>query len=330
MGNMGKTSNIDKDDKDSVFIGTGEAARLLGIAPRTVRNQALRHNLARQHWKGGHLRYRLSEVIALKERWDSEGKKATPSKSPSLGTKKPVDRLIDKAQEEHLAEIRSLLEKWLSLLEIKTVSQLRTYGMDVQPGNCSFFKDWFAIHDMLADPLFKFSFKSHIQFDELWDNFSQWVPALDEYVNAGDNLWISLQKVEEEAYDWPDVHHVYVNSFKVPILNLIGLGQKAGRIPTTVKHDFTYSVVADDEGNETDMHELGVREFGILVTSDVTSSSRKYQEVTIQLINSEASLKVIEMYTLLTNITNKLKEAIQKSLLGRMYVKHTCSICPYN
>jgi len=111
-----------------------------------------------------------------------------PKKETRVEQKPQEEILLQKAQQDHLDEIRSLVVEWKSSLRTPIVRSifvgmpsLPTQGIDANP---------------LFDPL-----REHLPFPPLWKNYSMWKDRVVKYVDGCQELMKAFGEAKKMATD---------------------------------------------------------------------------------------------------------------------------------
>ncbi len=209
----------------------------------------------------------------------------------------------------HLAEIRSLIEQWQSVL---TVPPIHEVSPEIIPQMCH----------IESNPLFN-SLKEHVPSPTLWRNYAIWDNKLKEYINGYEKL---MRDIKEEAGKWEEVRRV-TESFSEPILKRL---HKKAVEKEPKAHRFEKRVEYRDEQGKP------VPEFEILVVdgsktieaNDALSYSGQYEALSDQVMGSEVGASLIGRFNELKVLELKIHESLQEILLRSDYIMYTCKLCP--
>lgn len=127
-------------------------------------------------------------------------------------SQKEVDPLIAKAQEEHLAEICGLIEKWKDAVRTPQIDEVSLNTL-------------LPTYDIEANPLFQY-LREHLPNRNLWDNYSCWASKLNEYLFKCKRL---IKEILEEDQIWEDALSPLAG-FERPILKRIS-DKAMGKMP---------------------------------------------------------------------------------------------------
>lgn len=134
---------------------------------------------SKKHGKLGSMPYRTDVRFIRQRRKEYEAAR----KILEGHLKRQVDPIAARAKEEHLAEIRSLIEEWRNRLDTSWF------------GTISFETPSRPMQDLEHNPLFS-SLEEHLPFPNLWQDYSVWTAKMENYVDGCKEL---LKNTRQEA-----------------------------------------------------------------------------------------------------------------------------------
>lgn len=210
-----------------------------------------------------------------------------------------VDILKD-ALAGHLAEIRSLIERWQGILRTPQVDE--GYRGIYSPSR-----------SLEADSLFN-SLREHLPVPILWRNYTIWKKSLDEYVN----IWkMLIEEIKQLARSWQNVRRIR-DDFQQPVLKRLSykaLERKLEPFRFEKRESGDYEILLVD-GVET------------LETSDALAYEQQYKRLCDQVLGSELATNLINRYRELRAQEPKIRESLQEILQRRDYIMYSCKLCP--
>ncbi len=209
----------------------------------------------------------------------------------------------------HLAEIRTLIEQWQSIVIVPPIHEA---SLDIIP----------RIHHFESKPLFN-SLKEHVPSPTLWRNYAIWHNKLKEYISDYETL---MQDIKEEAGKWKELRRV-TESFSEPILKRlhkvkVGEEPKAHRFEKRVEY-------RDEQGKPVPEFEtLVVDGSKTIEANDALVYSGQYKALSDQVMGSEVGASLKGRFNDLKALELKIHESLREILLRRDYIMYTCKLCP--
>jgi hypothetical protein len=226
----------------------------------------------------------------------------------------PHNRLIglalQKALEEHLDEIRSLIEQWKNNLNAPLIFQVyldASHSMSVIEGN----------------PLFG-CLKKHLPFGSLWQDYSIWKNRVDDYLKCCKRL---IREIKEEGKNWQNVIRI-ANGFHEPILRRlsdIALGNEER------EHCIKAVISYESMGAERHLADHGmliVDDIEVLEANEPLTYKRQYILASDHFSHSVEASNLITLFKELKDLETKILGFLQQTQLRRDYIMYTCNLCP--
>jgi len=217
--------------------------------------------------------------------------------------------ILKDALASHLAEVRSLIEQWQSIITVPLM-------YEVFPETAS------RARPLESNPLFK-SLKEHVPSPTLWRNYAIWINKLKEYINGCEKL---KQDRVGEAGKWGELRPVAKSFFK-PILkrlheNVVGEKPKAHGFEKRVEY-------IDIEGRPVPEYEILVVDgLKTIEANDVLAYKNQYQAFSDQVMGSEIGSNLINQYNDIKVLGQKIAEFLREVLLRRDFIMYSCKLCP--
>jgi len=222
-----------------------------------------------------------------------------------------TDPVSLKAKEEHINEIRNLIEKWENAIpevQLDIPSDFRGYSAgSLLP---------IELHKINQQTMFK-CLRQHLPFDDLWQSYTIWKTSFSEYIKKSLDLNFSVSK---------QVHL---------LPNLISVGE--GELHLLAKLGLVVSLKAYGE----DISSLSELELTISPDKWITEGvwkilqseypddcAEKYKLLYCQLFNSEEISRLSYLNRIIQDNTEKIHILLDEILIRRDYIRYTCRLCP--
>lgn len=219
--------------------------------------------------------------------------------------------IIKDALAGHLAEVRNLTEQ---LQGVVTVPHVYEASHDV----------FSQIMRIEVHPLFD-ALKEHVPSSILWRSYANWRSSLKTYTDDCERL---KREIEKETEKWEKVRRL-TETFSEPILKRLH-ERIVGHEPNTYAHKFEKRTEYINVGGKpiAEFEILVVDESKTVEANDALAYRAQYQALSDQVVNSEESSNVINLYNSLIALRLRIKEVLQQVLLRRDYIMQTCNLCP--
>lgn len=212
------------------------------------------------------------------------------------------DPSVQKAKDEHLDELRSLIEYWRNILVTPTMDQVHQGSLQ-------------SMREAEKLPLFT-RLKEHLPHEELWITYNKYNEMSDLYLRDVQSLGNTILNAIRK---WKGVQEVTDIAFRPIFQHIIATGKGND----TYSHRFT-EIPASPEGACW----LAVNGYDVLRAKGTESLQKRYARYSWKLVNSSAVAEIILRYTEIIKLENRLKQYLEDVLLRRDYVFHSCAICP--
>lgn len=219
------------------------------------------------------------------------------------------DPSIVKAREEHLSEIRALIEK---LRSFQLVFMDRTQVYVNRTGD-----DQTEVEALENEPLYA-CLKEHIPIHALWEDYSIWRDCWALYRDECIKFCGVINEEVKKMREWPGVLSIHEQEIFLCIEEIIN-DDDIGPIR------FSKSFPWIRGKRETLLANMNA----ILVTEiDAFTYKDKYREMVQRVVNSAELESVRDRYEKAVAAKNKVDICLDEILLGRKYIRHTCRLCP--
>lgn len=220
------------------------------------------------------------------------------------------DPALQKAQEEHLDEISSLISEWKAAIKTSRIDEVYLHE-DSAP----WAETWIE-----KNLLFK-AVKEHLPFESLWSSYSKWKIAETQYRDAGRKL---RQRIRQ-ALTLPGR---IADSFEQQIMRNVErkrLGQNIEQLEFWARE---YNVKSGLTVKEFFVNRFRTVE-EIPIEANISEYEKKYQEIHDEVLRKEfAPLKRLSDNA--TGLQSGIQPALQEILLRRDYIRYNCTLCPMN
>ncbi len=221
--------------------------------------------------------------------------------------------ILKDAKANHLAEIRTLIEKWQ--LTLVTPQIYEVYQGTLLP-----------MRDVEAHPLFG-SLREHLPFPTLWRDYSIFSSKISQYLEA-------CKKLREEIRESWVIQDTELASFEEPILRLIAGKDKELRYELYIAtgHElkqFKYQVLVVNATDVVRGRESAGQQFKKLNHEQCSKETlpTEYQKVADNISKIYAS-QTAKLFETLRKLETKLNKSLQEILLRHDHIMYTCKLCP--
>lgn len=214
---------------------------------------------------------------------------------------KEVDPLIAKSKEEHLTEVRSLMEQWL---EVMKTPQIHDVTLETP---CPF-------EILQANPLFE-CLREHLPFRSLWLNYYLWTDKTTHYLDSCQSLIREIIEDEMAINLMNESPTLDDDSFYRPVLECVN-DKALGKEPAVL------SARPPEPEEEVKVKRIR-RVTGRIERIDVIDI-----ELCTRFLDSKVASNVIVLFREVKALETKIRVPLQEMLLRRDYVMHTCRLCP--
>jgi hypothetical protein len=262
-------------------------------------------------------------------RHDYEEIKQLAPESVENEHKELITPALQKAQDEHLDNIRRELEGWRGRIFILDIAAVELSNYSSIPASFAAQKDI---------PLFK-ALNEHLPppaYGSLWDDYDSWESKYIEYLRGHKGL---RQQIVEEAkakFNLPTrqeankklrlevVPHV-TESFATPFF--MAFHYKSLGKELELKFDPPLPYPISSKGIV--LEGLRVNNSEVLIAENVTGTYKsKYEAMVKQYLESNSVTNLIAFLSRLRKLTDKINIALDEILERRDYIHHTCRLCP--
>jgi excisionase family DNA binding protein len=230
-------------------------------------------------------------------------------------TKQEVDPILLKAKEEHLTEIRDLIERWLEAIpnDPPGVNELGSWS----------FNRWglpTGFNSITGEYLFK-SVREHLPYEEFWDNYTTWEKLFIEYIHACVDIEQEIRRKGEawslkpelcKDFEEPILSQIFTKQMHMPIDKL--------RFRIYGSKLYTYCIYQDN-GQKSPETE-------ILKAQYPKGCADRYRALSDEILNSKEVDWLVNTQVELGRRQNFIRETLQAVLSRRDYINHSCSLCP--
>lgn len=213
-----------------------------------------------------------------------------------------IQPLVDRAIDEHLDEIRSLIEEWKVCLITPQIDR-------IYPGTSS------PTHDVETHRLFK-CLMGHLPDHTFWENHRKYTERITKYLAGCKRL---REKIKEEVESWPNVQRVTSHAAQ-PILSRLS-GRVVSEKPSAYRFDSTVT-------SSSTLETLVVDNSNVLEARNVLGYKESYKKLNTHILGSKRAVSLITLFNDLKCLEPKIKEYLEEVLLSRDYVMNRCKLCP--
>jgi len=217
-----------------------------------------------------------------------------------------IDPAVAKAKEEHLTEVRSLIEQLKTALVTPQIH-------DVWLGIVS------PIHAIESDPLFR-SLKKHLPSKILWKDYSSYNKKMTQYLVSYNSL---SKEISEIVGKWPGVKEVTRDAAR-PILAQISR-KVQGEEPKA--YEFGKSLLAGSDDEYLIVYGGVYPGPHVLLAKDTVPCRELYQTLSNEVLAGKPAADLITLFSELKDLGQKICDYLQKILLMRDYINYTCGLC---
>ena len=238
--------------------------------------------------------------------------------------RREFDPILQKAQEDHLKEVRGQIELWKEHLQTPQINQV--YPRMALPTQ--------HIEDnILFSSLREHLPEEHSSFATLWQDYALWKDRLASY-------FTTCQELSQEIRNsWKKVGAEATSSFEAPIISAIAEGRRK-------KFWYTLYIAKDHTTAELDYQQLDVNNVGVvrgLKTKEQPGLGfrlldhekckdeilpTEYQKVADCFLQSEIASEASQSFQSLKDLEAKIHRSLEEILRGRSYVPGRCKRCP--
>lgn len=212
------------------------------------------------------------------------------------------DSSVQKAKDEHLAELKNLMEGWRDALRTPAIDEV--YQGTVR-----------STREIEKQPLFPY-LKEHLPSHELWQIYGQYTRGLESYLvgSRALNNWI-LNDIRK----WLGVEDITANAAR-PILRRVRAEKQSG---AQYEHDF-----AIRSKSRSNVDWMFVDGYKVLRTENKTLLKEQLSKYSDELMSSNAVSNLVKTHAEVLELEGKIKKCLDGVLFARDYVISFCSICP--
>jgi len=212
------------------------------------------------------------------------------------------DPSVQKAKDEHLTEMGSLIECWRNVLVTPTMDQI-------------FERTLLSMRE--AEKLSLFAcLREHIPNQELWITYNRYIKMSEQYLHGV----LSLENTTlNDICKWRGVEEVTDIAFH-PIFQRVIATSKG---IDAYEHKFN-ETPASTEGT----YWMAADGCDVLRAKGTEGLQKRYARYSREMSKSSAVAKIIKRYTKILKLENRLKQYLEDVLHRRDYVFHSCAICP--
>ena len=260
------------------------------------------------------LELRRSERTVSKQLQKARTEKEQTNGS-SQSSQKEVNPLLTKVREEHMAEIRILIEQWLEVIpnDPPGVTELGQWS----------FNRWglpTGVNSITGNYQFKL-LREHLPYENFWNNYSEWEALFLEYI-------VACVKIEEEIRHqgeaWPNILRLG-EDFEKPILSQIFSKQMHQELDELRFRTYGNRLLAylryREDGTES-------RDTNILEAEHPEVYIESYQALVDKMLSSEEVAWLVTTQDELGSKQNLIRETLQDILIRRDYIMTLCKLCP--
>jgi hypothetical protein len=235
-----------------------------------------------------------------------------------------TDPLVTKAQEEHLTEVRGLIEEWLQALRVQeplTIDDVieGCFGLNNLP--CE-------LNRVTSKTVFG-CLKEHLA-QAFWDGYCAWEGTFSEYVEACRDF---LAYIKKKRQAWPNVRQ-FSSGFEGLVLSQLADQQLRLRLDARESDEFPpYTLGLGCRGKwlEGWLEEAG-KKVGdnklILEAQHPEEYVEMYRNPTTMLLSGEEAARLARLRNEISDRVFQIQYFLEKSLIKRSYIMHRCSMCP--
>lgn len=239
-----------------------------------------------------------------------------------------MDPIVAKAQEEHLSEIRSLIEKWKERLHTMTIRNacLSDPNSVVIPLELLLEQYQSHTYNVEINPLFG-SLKEHLPFPMLWQDYSAWLKNEFDYFHNCESL---TKQIADRITRCQEVL-MLGKDFVGPIIDCVNTTVLGYDNPGLFNFRSESRTNIEDELGDIIPHceVLFVNgHWQVLYAQDALACSESYRAICDYFMDSEIVTNVITLFKECKALEARAQEALQEILLRRDYINYNCRLCP--
>ena len=258
-----------------------------------------------------------------------------PSEGVQLGEEqlerdstRETDPILLKAQEEHLAEVRGLIEEWYELTYVP-------FLIEIKPDHKH------PITKLPNDPLYQ-HLKQHLHFPTLWLNQWLWEWYLNWYLDVCEDIIRGIRR------DWrfragktdDDESPVWVETkpyaYHDPIVKRIHdkmIQSRNSNFSTRMgarEHEFSTKQTSHSARGKSAVNVFSLYVDDILVGKcfDTEKAISLYRDISDEHLNDDDTKRLLILFTRLGRLEEQINESLYTILARRDYVRNTCALCP--
>ena len=238
--------------------------------------------------------------------------------------KQEIDPVLVRAKQEHMDNIRGLIEEWRDAVETPKIDKMSLTGE-------GYLRLPFSKLEYQFNPLFN-CLREHLAFPTLWQNHSLWIRKIPSYFDSCKNLIKEITE-DDRVAKWLVEHPKWEEGVVVePVLKCIS-DRALGKEPELLNEP-------DPETGELEPYMLIKEKPGTHKFVERKSRTQKTIEITIEHINlvdpeictyylnSQEAAHVVDLFIELRDLELKIRKSLNEILIRRDYVMYTCRLCP--
>lgn len=234
--------------------------------------------------------------------------------------KEQTDPSLVKAQEEHFAEIRNLIEQWLLALPegvpLSNSNKTTSITYNSLPSEINKFKGallYDCLHEHLKDAI-------------LWQKYSAWEAMYAQYIECCFRLRGDIRQQERA---WSNKAQIS-NDFKVPLLSQISMKMIDNELDISFKIKGDSLVCEHSPLNPLFIEAIGVtiEETTILQAENPEYFIGEYQNLGALLMRSQLLSDMVALFGKLSGVNEQIRNILQEMLVRREYIHYKCRLCP--
>jgi hypothetical protein len=230
--------------------------------------------------------------------------------------KREADPSLAKAREEHLAEVRGLIEEWREKLNLApTVEEVMYCAAEERYRWIELYMAEGAISGPLPQCL-----REHLPFPTLWQSLSELVDdKFPEYVKACHSL---ARETTEQRQTLGQLQTLVY--FERPFLELVSKKQLGETDPE-------YLAIKWEEHGDLlciKAHDNGIERWIVLEAQNPLDYVQPYEAMCARLQDSQLYANVLSLSKEIDSLVGHMMESLNEIVIRRDYVIHTCRLCP--
>lgn len=274
----------------------------------------------KKHGKLGSLPYRQDVRFVRQRRKEFESSRTILEDT----IKRLEDPSVAKAREEHHAEIRAIVEKWLKVFpceiplfaeQFEKDKRLWFFGLNNLP---------LEVNNVCNDPFFKVV-REHLQSEDLWKKYSDWETMWAELVETCEKVRGEIGELRKLAEAWPNILELR-KDFERPIINEITQRQFGtdylSQLHFVSSGEWLYAYFEDPDGEKDKTSQV------VLRAEHPEEHIRSYKSLITDLLNTKETIRIVMLSSELFDIEESIREAMRNILIRHAWVTSTCKWCP--